>query len=144
MCGKARSAPTRTKEKGGTSQVSVVDDDGNAFSMTTSIEYAFGARTMVRGFLLNNQLTDFSFLPVDDEGRPVANRVEGGKRPRSSMDPTIVFGKDGGLAYVLGSARRRRHHPLQPQGHHRSDRLAPRPRRRPPRWSISAAPRTRS
>ena len=81
----------------------MVDDEGNAFSMTTSIEYAFGARTMVRGFLLNNQLTDFSFLPVDDEGRPVANRVEGGKRPRSSMDPTMVFGKDGGLAYVLGS-----------------------------------------
>jgi gamma-glutamyltranspeptidase/glutathione hydrolase len=92
-----------TKEKGGTSQVSIVDDEGNAFSMTTSIEYAFGARTMVRGFLLNNQLTDFSFLPVDSEGRPVANRVEGGKRPRSSMDPTMVFGKDGGLAYVLGS-----------------------------------------
>ena len=66
--------------------------------MTTSIENAFGARTMVRGFLLNNQLTDFSFLPVDDQGRPVANRVEGGKRPRSSMDPTIVFGQGGGLA----------------------------------------------
>ena len=92
-----------TKEKGGTSQVSVVDDAGNAFSMTTSIEYAFGARTMVRGFLLNNQLTDFSFLPVDDAGRPVANRVEGGKRPRSSMDPTMVFGKQNDLAYVLGS-----------------------------------------
>ena len=59
--------------------------------------------TMVRGFLLNNQLTDFSFLPADEEGRPVANRVEAGKRPRSSMDPTIVFGEDGGFAYVLGS-----------------------------------------
>ncbi len=92
-----------TKEKGGTSQISVVDDEGDAFSMTTSIEYAFGARTMVRGFLLNNQLTDFSFLPVDDQGRPVANRVEGGKRPRSSMDPTMVFANDGGLLYVLGS-----------------------------------------
>jgi gamma-glutamyltranspeptidase / glutathione hydrolase len=92
-----------TKERGGTSQVSVVDADGNAFSMTTTIENAFGARTMVRGFLLNNQLTDFSFLPVDDQGRPVANRVEGGKRPRSSMDPTMVFGKGGDLAYVLGS-----------------------------------------
>ncbi len=57
---------------------------------------------MVRGFLLNNQLTDFSFQPVDEEGRPVANRVEGGKRPRSSLDPTIVFGEDGGLRYVLG------------------------------------------
>ncbi len=71
--------------------------------MTTSIEYAFGARTMVRGFLLNNQLTDFSFVPVDEEGRAIANRVEGGKRPRSAMDPTIVFGEDGALRYVLGS-----------------------------------------
>jgi gamma-glutamyltranspeptidase / glutathione hydrolase len=89
--------------RGGTSQVSVVDDEGNAFSMTTSIESAFGARSMVRGFLLNNQLTDFSFESVDQEGIPIANRVEGGKRPRSSMDPTIVFGKDGKPAYVLGS-----------------------------------------
>jgi len=92
-----------TQERVGTSQISIVDDDGNAFSMTTSIEYAFGARSMVRGFLLNNQLTDFSFVPVDEEGRPVANRVEGGKRPRSSMDPTIVFGESGALRYVLGS-----------------------------------------
>src|SRR3989304_7378938 len=71
--------------------------------MTTSIEYAFGARTMVRGFLLNNQLTDFSFLPVDEAGRPIANRVEPGKRPRSAMDPTIVLSEDGALRYVLGS-----------------------------------------
>jgi gamma-glutamyltranspeptidase / glutathione hydrolase len=93
----------RSRERAGTSQISVVDDQGNAFSMTTSIEYAFGARTMVRGFLLNNQLTDFSFVPVDDEGRAIANRVEGGKRPRSAMDPTMVFGEGGGLRYVLGS-----------------------------------------
>lgn len=93
----------RTQERSGTSQISIVDDSGNAFSFTTSIEYAFGARTMVRGFLLNNQLTDFSFLPVDEQGRKVANRVEAGKRPRSSMDPTMVFGKEGGLSYVLGS-----------------------------------------
>jgi gamma-glutamyltranspeptidase/glutathione hydrolase len=93
-----------THEASGTSQVSIVDDDGNAFSMTTTIEQAFGARTMVRGFLLNNQLTDFSFVPTDDEGRPVANRVEGGKRPRSSLDPTLVFANDSGaLHYVLGS-----------------------------------------
>jgi gamma-glutamyltranspeptidase/glutathione hydrolase len=92
-----------TKEKGGTSQVSVVDDAGDAFSMTTSIEYSFGARTMVRGFLLNNQLTDFSFLPEDAKGRAIANRVEPGKRPRSSMDPTMVFGADDKLDYVLGS-----------------------------------------
>lgn len=92
-----------TQERAGTSQISIVDDQGDAFSMTTSIEYAFGARSMVRGFLLNNQLTDFSFVPVDEEGRPVANRVEGGKRPRSSMDPTMVFDDGGGLRYVLGS-----------------------------------------
>jgi gamma-glutamyltranspeptidase/glutathione hydrolase len=72
--------------------------------MTTSIEQSFGSRTMVRGFLLNNQLTDFSFLPTDEQGRAVANRVEGGKRPRSAMDPTIVFASgDGALRYVLGS-----------------------------------------
>jgi gamma-glutamyltranspeptidase/glutathione hydrolase len=92
-----------TKERGGTSQISVVDGGGNALSMTTTIENAFGSRSMVRGFLLNNELTDFSFLPVDDQGRKVANRVEGGKRPRSSMDPTMVFANDGGLLYVLGS-----------------------------------------
>jgi gamma-glutamyltranspeptidase/glutathione hydrolase len=93
-----------TQEVPGTSQVSIVDDDGNAFSMTTTIERAFGSRNMVRGFLLNNELTDFSFIPVDDDGRSVANRVEGGKRPRSSMDPTIVFANDSGaLDYVLGS-----------------------------------------
>ena len=92
-----------TKEKGGTSQVSVVDRWGEAFSLTTSIESAFGARTMVRGFLLNNQLTDFSFLPKDEDGTAIANRVEPGKRPRSSMDPTIIFGPDGALEYVLGS-----------------------------------------
>jgi gamma-glutamyltranspeptidase / glutathione hydrolase len=92
-----------TKEKGGTSHISVVDAWGDAFSMTTSIESAFGARTMVGGFLLNNQLTDFSFLPKDAAGRPIANRVEPGKRPRSSMDPTMIFGADGKLNHVLGS-----------------------------------------
>jgi gamma-glutamyltranspeptidase/glutathione hydrolase len=93
-----------TREASGTSQVSIVDDDGDAFSMTTTIERSFGARSMVRGFLLNNQLTDFSFVPVDEDGRPVANRAEGGKRPRSSLDPTLVFANDdGALRYVLGS-----------------------------------------
>ena len=81
----------------------MVDDQGNAVSMTTTIESGFGSRLMVHGFLLNNELTDFSFAPKDEEGRDVANRVEGGKRPRSSMAPTIVLGPDGGLAYVLGS-----------------------------------------
>lgn len=96
-----------TKERPGTSHISIVDAQGNALSMTTSIEQAFGARTMVGGFLLNNQLTDFSFAPEDEDGRPIANRVEPGKRPRSSMDPTIAFtsGPDGNraLRYVLGS-----------------------------------------
>ena len=97
-----------TLESVGTSHISIVDDDGNAVSMTTSIEQAFGNRSMVRGFLLNNQLTDFSFVSVDDEGRPVANRVEPGKRPRSSMDPTMIFamGPAAGerkLRFLLGS-----------------------------------------
>jgi len=92
-----------TKERGGTSHLSVVDAWGDAFSLTTSIEHAFGARSMVRGFLLNNQLTDFSYLPKDADGRPIANSVAPGKRPRSSMDPTMVFGEDGALDYVLGS-----------------------------------------
>ncbi|KRB73512.1 gamma-glutamyltransferase [Noviherbaspirillum sp. Root189] len=73
-----------------TSHISIVDAKGNAISMTTTIEDAFGSRQMVRGFLLNNQLTDFSFDPVDANG-PVANRVQSGKRPRSSMAPTFVF-----------------------------------------------------
>lgn len=92
----------RSHRRTGTSHISIVDDAGDAFAMTTSIENAFGARTMVRGFLLNNQLTDFSFAPTDEDGRAIANRVEGGKRPRSSMSPTIVFGPDG-LRFVLGS-----------------------------------------
>lgn len=86
-----------------TSHVSIVDAAGNAVAMTTSIENAFGARQMVGGFLLNNQLTDFSFAPADAHG-VVANRVEGGKRPRSSMAPTLVFDKEGkALQMVLGS-----------------------------------------
>ena len=85
-----------------TSHFSIVDRDGNAVAMTTSIESAFGARRMVRGFLLNNELTDFSFLPERD-GKPVANRVEPGKRPRSSMAPTIVLGHDGNPAILIGT-----------------------------------------
>ncbi|NYZ11876.1 gamma-glutamyltransferase [Azospirillum sp. RWY-5-1] len=86
----------------GTSHIAVVDAKGNAVSMTTTIEDGFGARLMVRGFLLNNELTDFGFAPVAD-GKPVANRVEPGKRPRSSMAPTLVFREDGGLHAVVGS-----------------------------------------
>jgi gamma-glutamyltranspeptidase/glutathione hydrolase len=87
----------------GTSHISIVDADGSAVAMTTTIEDGFGARLMTRsGFLLNNELTDFNFAPSED-GKPVANRVEPGKRPRSSMAPTIVFDKDGRLAAVAGS-----------------------------------------
>ena len=95
-------APDTGNGRPGTSQISVVDDAGNAVTMTTSIEGAFGAHIMVRGFLLNNQLTDFSFHPTID-GAPVANAVAPGKRPRSSMAPTLVYGPDGALRLVLGS-----------------------------------------
>jgi gamma-glutamyltranspeptidase / glutathione hydrolase len=89
-------------EASGTSHISIVDRQGNAVSMTTTIESFFGARIMARGFLLNNQLTDFNFSPSQD-GKPVANRVEPGKRPRSSMAPTLVFDADGKLHMVVGS-----------------------------------------
>jgi len=89
--------------KNATSHISVVDAAGNAVAMTTTIEDAFGSRVMVRGFLLNNQLTDFSFVPAAD-GKPVANRVQPGKRPRSSMAPTLVFDRaSGALVGTLGS-----------------------------------------
>ncbi len=90
-------------ELSSTSQLSIVDAAGNAVAMTTSIEFAFGSQQMVRGFLLNNQLTDFSFVAQQD-GKPVANRIEPGKRPRSAMAPTMVFDRDGKLVLVLGSA----------------------------------------
>ncbi len=87
----------------GTSHISVVDRDGNAVAMTTTIESGFGARLMTEGgFLLNNELTDFAFVPEED-GRPVANRIEPGKRPRSSMAPTIVFDAHDRLYVVTGS-----------------------------------------
>jgi gamma-glutamyltranspeptidase/glutathione hydrolase len=86
--------PEGSLEQPATSHLSVVDARGNAVSMTTTIEDAFGARLMVRGFLLNNQLTDFSFAATEG-GQPVANRVQPGKRPRSSMAPTLVFERAG-------------------------------------------------
>jgi gamma-glutamyltranspeptidase / glutathione hydrolase len=86
-----------------TSNIAVVDRDGNAVAMTTTVENMFGSRLMVRGFLLNNELTDFSFLP-EQEGRKVANRVEPGKRPRSSMAPSLMFDAAGRLELVVGSA----------------------------------------
>lgn len=90
-------------ERAGTSHISVIDADGNAVSMTTTIESAFGSRMMVGGFLLNNELTDFAWRPTDSEGRPVANRIEPGKRPRSSMAPTVIFAPDGKLWALTGS-----------------------------------------
>jgi len=95
-------APLPQFEPVSTSQISIVDSEGNAVSFTTTIEGPFGSRLFVDGFLLNNQLTDFSFRPERD-GQPVANRVEPGKRPRSSMAPTMVFDKDGKLLLVVGS-----------------------------------------
>ena len=93
-------APMADQPEYGTSHISIVDAFGNALAMTTTIESGFGSRLMVStdpsrpgGFLLNNELTDFSFSPADAQGRPVANRVEPGKRPRSSMAPTLVFDK---------------------------------------------------
>jgi len=95
-------APSEGIENG-TSHISVVDADGNAVAMTTTIEDGFGSRLMTRsGFLLNNELTDFNFAPEED-GKPVANRVEPGKRPRSSMAPTLVFDAFGRLYAVVGS-----------------------------------------
>lgn len=86
-----------------TSHISIIDQYGHALAMTTTIEDAFGSRQMVRGFLLNNQLTDFSFESADASG-PIANRVQGGKRPRSSMAPTLVMDKASGqLVLAIGS-----------------------------------------
>jgi gamma-glutamyltranspeptidase/glutathione hydrolase len=85
-------AKDQSPELPSTSHISVVDAYGNAIAMTTTIEDVFGSRQMVKGFLLNNQLTDFSFASVEN-GQAVANKVEGGKRPRSSMSPTLVFDK---------------------------------------------------
>lgn len=95
-------APGEALELPATTHLSIVDAEGNAVSLTSSIEAVFGSRIMVRGFLLNNQLTDFSFL-AEENGRPAANRVEPGKRPLSSMAPTMVFDHAGRLAGVVGS-----------------------------------------
>jgi len=103
-------APQAEQPEHGTSQISIVDAQGRAVSMTTSVESAFGNRVMsdggsglAGGFMLNNQLTDFSRQPTGADGRPVANRVQAGKRPRSSMAPTLVFDPDGRLLLVAGS-----------------------------------------
>ena len=104
-------APMPAQEEYGTSHISVIDKYGNAVAMTTTIEAVFGSRNMVNsgqgrhgGFLLNNELTDFSYAPADAQGLPIANRVEGGKRPRSSMSPTLVFEKDTGKLKMTGGS----------------------------------------
>lgn len=87
----------------GTTHIVAIDKNGNAISMTSTIESAFGSKLMVGGFLLNNEMTDFSFEPVID-GKPVANAIEAGKRPRSSMAPIIVFDNTGAPVLLIGSA----------------------------------------
>ncbi|HEY1505292.1 MAG TPA: gamma-glutamyltransferase [Stellaceae bacterium] len=93
----------QTPEFPSTSNMAIIDRAGNSLAMTTTIEFAFGSHLMVHGFLLNNELTDFSYVPESD-GKPVANRVEGRKRPRSSMSPTLVFDQKGKLVMSVGSA----------------------------------------
>ncbi len=97
-----RYGPDASPEPPSTSHFVIVDGDGNVVSMTTTVEFAFGSHLMAAGMILNNQLTDFSFLPVRD-GKPVANAVAPGKRPRSSMSPAIVFDKDGHVWAAVGS-----------------------------------------
>jgi gamma-glutamyltranspeptidase/glutathione hydrolase len=121
--------------EGGTTQVTVVDRAGNVVSMTSTIESSMGSFHMTRGFLLNNQLTDFSFTPSDANGAPLANRLAPGKRPRSSMAPTLVFKRsaDGGigrrrhrrLCHGHRLTGRRRHHPVCRQDPGRCARLGP-------------------
>jgi gamma-glutamyltranspeptidase/glutathione hydrolase len=99
----AQFAPAPLQTEAGTSHFSVADSSGNVVSYTSTIESGFGSGLVTNGYFLNNELTDFSFAPIKD-GRPVANRVDGGKRPRSSMSPTIVFGPDGRVRLVVGAA----------------------------------------
>jgi len=96
-------APDATLEPGGTSHMVIVDGRGNVVSMTTTVESIFGSGRMTGGFFLNNQLTDFSFAPQDDDGVPAANAVAPGKRPRSSMAPVIVLDRKGAFVAALGS-----------------------------------------
>ena len=92
-----------TSEKPSTTHLSIIDKYGNALALTSSIEFMFGSGLMTSGFLLNNQMTDFSFYPKDKEGNLIANRPEGQKKPRSSMSPTLVFDSKGDLRMILGS-----------------------------------------
>lgn len=102
--GAVQAGADHTMEPAGTSHFIVRDVEGNVVSITTTVESIFGTGRMVDGFFLNNQLTDFSFSPVDAEGNPAANAVAPGKRPRSSMTPTILLDRDGKFAGAIGSA----------------------------------------
>jgi gamma-glutamyltranspeptidase/glutathione hydrolase len=95
-------APGEPSERPSTSHFSIVDRFGDGVAMTTSVQGAFGSQLMVGGFILNNQLTDFAYAPTVG-GRPVANRVEGGKRPLSSMSPTMLLDEQGRLRLLVGS-----------------------------------------
>jgi gamma-glutamyltranspeptidase/glutathione hydrolase len=99
----AAQADTLTPDIPSTSHFVAVDSDGQAVSLTSTIESAFGSGLMVNGYFLNNELTDFSLVP-ERGGKPVANRVEAGKRPRSSMAPTLVYAPDGTLRLAVGAA----------------------------------------
>ena len=101
--GRGEGASDGSGEIPATSHMVIVDGEGNVVSFTTTIEAPFGSRLFVRGFLLNNELTDFSFVPMRGD-RPIANRVEAGKRPRSSMAPMIVTDRDGRFVMAIGSA----------------------------------------
>lgn len=102
--GAPAAAPDATVEPVGTSHFIVGDARGNVVSMTSTVESIFGTGRMVDGFFLNNQMTDFSFVPRDAQGRPAANAVAPGKRPRSSMTPLIMLDRDGRFAGAMGSA----------------------------------------
>ncbi|NML95776.1 gamma-glutamyltransferase [Novosphingobium olei] len=99
----ARLAPAPPQEEHGTSHFVVIDTKGNAISYTSTIESAFGSGLVVNGYFLNNELTDFNIVP-DKDGLATANRVEAGKRPRSSMAPTLIYGPDGKLVMAVGAA----------------------------------------
>lgn len=105
--GRPRGAPPRVAPKSGeipsTTDIAVADPAGNVASLTSTVEGAFGSSLVANGYVLNNELTDFDFVP-QVAGAKVANRVEGGKRPRSSMSPAIVYGPDGRVVLVVGAA----------------------------------------
>jgi hypothetical protein len=123
-------ASSSTPESG-TTHMTIVDRDGNAVVMTTTVESGFGSFHMTQGFILNNQLTDFSATPTDGSGVPIANRVAAGKRPRSSMAPTLVFktaadGTRGDFYMGHRVAGRQHDHPVRREDAGRRARLEPR------------------